>query len=510
MKPIYSRIETCKTRLFNRTLARVVAVAFAGIVALPTFGFFGAPLTRAPNPTTDSQGRVKYIVDFAKGSSDAFPAQADEAVSRRFQAWKPIKVKNFAASIEQQYGIVAEGIIGYVGTSVVAFMNVETMERMRLDPRVILITELAPTITQSSPPWSDSHAAFPPNLSSYPMRSWGHVAVNGLTSAAASGYPYIYVVDGGAANHTDLSNVSRQTAYDDLGTPPSVVGCYPHATFVTGIINATSGNNGTIGVLPGVPVISVAITYDWWASGGTLRCGAPAISPNDIAEGLDWVYWHQRNNASNPGIVNISLNDSTTGTFAYTQTVGSKILLLATPEVGLGYTYKGAFVANSAGNNNGSACNAAYNNTQTNDGIMVVGGVDYTGDSVDGDATQGYNGNGGTYAQNVPGSNYGSCVEVWAPSKAIWGAWGAKNGALNQNNTGTWTVESVTYGSTDAWLTLGGTSFAAPHIAAVAAHLAKTNSLTTPAAIEAAVRNTFYSASHTDQGSNTIYYAILP
>lgn len=332
---------------------------------------------------------------------------------------------------------------------------------------------------------------------------------NGLTSAAASGYPYIYVVDGGAANHTDLSNVSRQTAFDDVPSPPPVVGCYAHATHVTSVINATPGNNGAIGILPGVPVISVAVPHAQW-SDGTVRCGDPAITASDVAEGLDWVYWHLRNNASTPGIVNISLNDNVTGTFAYTQTVGSKILLLATQEVGLGYLYRGAFVANSAGNNNGSACNAAYNNTQTNDGIMVVGGIDSSGASVNGNASQGYNTNGGVYAQDEPGSNYGSCVEVWAPSKSIWGAWGAKNGLLASLTPSTWTVESVTYGSTDAWVSIGGTSMAAPHITALAAHLAKINSLTSPAAIEAAVRNTFYTASYADQASNTIYYAVMP
>lgn len=485
--------------MWTRALLSIIVGLLLSTSASAEF-FKAARFVSRPDPLIDVQGRVKYVVDFARSAADAFPDEATPELQQRFQPWKSDKSRNFARFLEVQYGITVDNVISYIGPSITAYLTVDEMERLRRDPRVILVTELSSATGQfSGPPWSDSSPVSPPDPENHGMRSWGHVAVNGLTSAVSSGYTKIYLVDGGVAYHSDLSNITRVNVWG--GSSP-VVGCYAHATQVAGIINATAGNSGTVGVLPGVPLVSASFARYYWQS-GSLRCSDPQFNSEDLAQALDYVYWDIRNNnGGKPGIVNMSVNNTDMG---ISETVGAKMKTLATPDVGSGYVYFGGFIAQSAGNNNASACNYAYNDSnsaQTSDGIMVVGGVDRYGEDVAG---------AGAYvsdwASTVDGSNYGACVDVWAPSKELYGAWGQKSDPIQSWNSATWTVESTTYSSAAK---SGGTSFAAPHIAAIAAYLQKNSSLASSVAIETAVRNTLYTANKTDQGSNTIYYATIP
>ncbi len=166
------------------------------------------------------------------------------------------------------------------------------------------------------------------------------------------------------------------------------------------------------------------------------------------------------------------------------------MLNLATPYPG----FPGAFIAQSAGNDYVNACSAAfgYSNgtSSSSDGIMVVGAVGAAGMA----ATP----TNGGFANDFPafsgpqpilsGSNYGPCVEVWAPGKNILSTYSPI--AYDANNPSSW--QSSSYISYN-YVNLSGTSMAAPHIAGVAAYLAETQGLNSPAAIEAAVRNRFYS-----------------
>lgn len=103
---------------------------------------------------------------------------------------------------------------------------------------------------------------------------------------------------------------------------------------------------------------------------------------------------------------------------------------------------------------------------------MVVGAVDKAGQAV----TSFYWGGG---------SNYGQCVEVWAPGKGIIHPWASVAWGLGVESSQS---GSVTY---NHYQRFDGTSYAAPHVAAVAAYLADTQGLTSAPAIEAAVRSLF-------------------
>jgi subtilisin family serine protease len=222
---------------------------------------------------------------------------------------------------------------------------------------------------------------------------------------------------------------------------------------------------------------------------------------------MDYVMWDLIiNGHSRIGVVNISLNAPD---FAPGGTLNPKMLTLAKPYVG-GYVYQGAFIAQSAGNDYQDACSHAFgysNKTPSNsDGIMVVGGIDYLGKAVTTTPTGGPGYVNAPYAGNDPGSNYGSCVEVWAPSKVILSTWGPNVG-YDPNNQTTWQRNDTTYNN---YVDLSGTSMAAPHIAGVAAYIVETQNLGTPGAVEAAVRQLFFTTGYTDHNGLTLHYVQLP
>jgi len=129
-------------------------------------------------------------------------------------------------------------------------------------------------------------------------------------------------------------------------------------------------------------------------------------------------------------------------------------------------------VVQSAGNHNNDACLVAYNNGNANplDGIVVVGGHDINGHrSTDDNIYFNYVIHPNSPKGTVDGSNYGRCVDLWAPSKQI---------------------TSLRYGYPMGGMpvtqVMSGTSFAAPIAAAIAARYG--NYLTRPIERESFLR----------------------
>jgi subtilisin family serine protease len=139
-------------------------------------------------------------------------------------------------------------------------------------------------------------------------------------------------------------------------------------------------------------------------------------------------------------------------------------------------------VVQAAGNFNTSACNYAYGPAREHDGILVVGGIDQNGARptvYDNSTTQ-----NPTYGV-IPGSNFGSCVEAWAPSVRIYSTWNEPMGRPYEY--------------------LSGTSMAAPHVAGLAARYGDNS--TTPVERENFIRSKLLPTGYND-GSFPVGYPI--
>ncbi len=433
---------------WRNAVVLVVGLGGAGQVAAePTLSrdtvSAGAPVFRASGAASkvrrDANGRTQYLVDLHDAATSRMPASAAPP-SDGFSDALEVTARHLVDDLRLDFGFTPTAMTSFVGRSFTAFLTPEQVERLRRDARVQRLTENSPV--ELSAVWSNTGTA--------PTIPWGVHAVGGPRVSTRS--HTVYLLDTGAAPHSGLPFLDRLTAVP--GQSPT--GCYAHATHVAGIIGAqaTTGPTSVVGVNAGAAIVSVAV-----GRGGTPTSGCSSGSDvADVALGLDLIYSRIRA-SGRVGIVNISMNSPH---FNEGQTLGDKLRILATPNPAVGYP--GAFIAQSAGNDHEDACGYAYNAPQTGDGIMVVGAIDDNGQPAA--SLNGTNRfRNAPLAGDEPGSNFGACVDIWAPGNVV---------------RSTWSGNGYTH--------LSGTSMAAPHVAGVALHLAETQALTTPGQIELAVR----------------------
>ena len=467
---------------------------------------------------------------------------------------------------EQRFGFVREGLTTWVGASVTAFLTTRQVEQLLADRNVRLITDdeyqqfSAPA---TPPPWYPSWTG-----SAWgELNDWGRTAVNGKTVLAGS-FRKVYIIDSGVANHSDLSSVSQRvnvncgtgadcssvaTPYSPNIDPPrlgnySTVGCYAHATHIGGIIGANADSAAPrVGVYAGVNMVSIALgsskgTYNnaWipCADGGSTDYLQNGVYVSSIGFAFDFIAAQNQPAGPIPGTANvasISINPGGLGFSAsgVAETNRSKLLAMVNPaspwryfqDQWVQWYYPGIFVAQSAGNQNINACSrrtdgksAAFQTTPSptgtaTDGIMVVGAIRPNGTAVS-DLTGPNSGPG--FTQPEPrfgtsaefGSNFGNCVDIWAPGDAIYSTWGRGlystyssanyfGGQPNGYLPGTAPTPSSLYSYDPTtlyeglfgWQWLSGTSMAAPHVAAAAAYVADKYNLVTPIDIEQKIRD---------------------
>lgn len=199
----------------------------------------------------------------------------------------------------------------------------------------------------------------------------------------------VYVIDSGIrTTHTEFGG--RATAgYDVFGG--NAGDCYGHGTHVAGTVGGA-----TYGVAKGVNLVSVRV-LDCYGYGST----------SGVIAGVDWV----TANRVGPSVANMSL-----GGPANTALDNAVRNSLAS-----GVTYVIA-----AGNNNANACN--YSPARVTDALIV--------------------GNVNSSDTRNSTSNYGLCLDLFAPGTSITSAW---------------------YGNDTGTTNMTGTSMAAPHVAGIAA-----------------------------------------
>jgi subtilisin family serine protease len=234
--------------------------------------------------------------------------------------------------------------------------------------------------------------------------------LNGTYEYAGTGSGVtVYVVDTGVrANHAQFGG--RVTAgYSAIADGRGTNDCNGHGTHVAGTIGAAR-----YGVAKGVRIVPVRV----------LDCSGSGTTSGVIA-GLDWV----TANRSGPSVANLSLGGG----------VSDALDAAVSRAITAGVTF-----AVAAGNSNVNACGASP--------ARVAAAITVGATNTD-DTRASY-------------SNWGSCVDLFAPGTGV---------------TSTW------HTSTTATSTLNGTSMATPHAAGVAALYLAANRSASPATVRNAL-----------------------
>jgi aqualysin 1 len=282
----------------------------------------------------------------------------------------------------------------------------------RLSPQALAAVQRNPLVN-----YIEQDATVQLGITSQSNATWGLDRIDQAALPLNQTYAYAhsgtavtaYVIDSGIRySHTDFGGRAR-LGVDYVGDGLAGDDCNGHGTHVAGTIGGT-----TWGVAKAVSLVSVRV---FGCSGGTAW--------STVIAAVDWV----TANGVRPGVVNMSLGGG------FSQSVNDAVIR----SVNAGFVYVVA-----AGNAGADACN--YSPASAASALTV-------GANTSSDARASF-------------SNWGNCVDLFAPGASITSAW---------------------YTSNTATSTLNGTSMAAPHVAGVAALLLQQSPTASPAEIEAAM-----------------------
>lgn len=223
----------------------------------------------------------------------------------------------------------------------------------------------------------------------------------------------VYVIDTGVdQGHADINTVAH---VNFAGGPNK--DCNGHGTHVAGTVAARDNSIDVVGVVPGAPVTGVKV----------LSCSGSG-SYSGVIKGVDWV----TANAVKPAVANMSLGGGAS------QSVDDAVKNSAN---------SGVLYALAAGNDGGDACDKSPARAGTHNGVVTVAATDSSD-------------------RETSWSNYGSCVDIWAPGASI----------LSTKNGG---------GTT----TMSGTSMSSPHVAGGAALYLSGSTGASPSNVESALKS---------------------
>jgi aqualysin 1 len=243
-----------------------------------------------------------------------------------------------------------------------------------------------------------------------------------------------YIIDSGIdKRHIDLSVVRHVNFVGDGRNRD----CHGHGTHVAGTVAAKDNSRDVVGVAPGAPLTGVKVLG---CNGGGATSG--------VIKGVDWV----TANAVKPAIANMSLGLGGDASLALDTAVRNS-------------AQSGIFYSLAAGNKGTGTCSGspARVGAGTDNGIATVAATDESD-------------------QEASFSNYGSCVDIWAPGTRI--------------------LSTKMGGGTT---TMGGTSMASPHVGGGAALYLSKNTGASPSTVEAALTlSATITANTSKDGTTTI------
>lgn len=242
-----------------------------------------------------------------------------------------------------------------------------------------------------------------------------------------------YILDTGINTSHDEFGNRASVGYDAIGDGQNGQDCDGHGTHVAGTVGGS-----TYGVAKDVNLISVRV----------LDCqGGGSLS--GVIDGIDWV----TQNHQDPAVANMSLGGGTS------QSLDDAVQ----NSINAGVTY-----AVAAGNSDADACNQSP--ARVDDALTV-------GSTTSNDSRSSF-------------SNYGSCVDIFAPGSDITSAWYTSDSATN---------------------TISGTSMASPHVAGAVALFLENNTSASPSTAFDKVTNTATEGaiSGVNGSPNLLLYSLL-
>ncbi len=222
-----------------------------------------------------------------------------------------------------------------------------------------------------------------------------------------------YIIDTGIRTTHNEFGGRATSGFTAINDGQGTNDCHGHGTHVAGTVGGS-----TYGVAKNVNLVAVRV----------LDCSGSGSNSGVIA-GVDFVTSNHA--AGTPAVANMSLGGS----------VSSAVDTAVNNSINDGVSY-----AIAAGNSNTNACNSSPARVAN---AITVGSTTTT------DARSSF-------------SNFGTCLDIFAPGSSITSAWNTSNTATN---------------------TISGTSMATPHVAGVAALFLETNPSASPATVTSAIIN---------------------
>ena len=237
----------------------------------------------------------------------------------------------------------------------------------------------------------------------------------------------VYIIDTGIATHADLNRVQHVNFAGGQNTD-----CNGHGTHVAGTVAAKDNTSDVVGASPGAPLTGVKV----------LGCGGSGTT-SGVIKGIDWV----TANAKKPAIANMSLGGGASDSLdtAVKKSADS-----------------GVFYSIAAGNSGANACNYSPARAGTHNGVMTTAATNSSD-------------------QEASWSNYGDCVDIWAPGVSI----------LSTRKGG---------GTT----TMSGTSMAAPHVGGTGALYLSSHTGDSAATVESGLKADAVSTGTTSKDGRAI------
>ncbi len=341
----------------------------------------------------------QYVIRFKESAMTVVKPGSvrDERVGADPVGWAYVgeRVVGHIQAMEKKHRIKADMAYGQVFKGMSARLTPAQLEALRRDPSVDMIEESqvfsvnarpkpGGSISIQSTPWGVSKTRA---TESYTLAGNGSGTVAGVRT---------YVIDTGVdTRNTDLNRPSHVNFVGDGKNTD----CNGHGTHVAGTIAAYDNTAAVVGMAPGAPVYGVKV----------LDCNGSGTTTS-VIKGVDWV----ASNAILPAVTNMSLGGGAS------QLLDDAVRAAAA---------RGIVFAIAAGNSSANAC--------TTSPARIGGGV-----------TPGVLVTAATDVSDLEASfsNYGSCVDIWAPGVA---------------------VPSLKLGG--GVVSLSGTSMASPHVAGAAA-----------------------------------------